>query len=751
MVSKQSNQSQKSLGGIILRVVQCLLNENHQSSEYDSGSTIMAAVSNLFVQYEFAELSTLPPTELRHMLHKLTDKFDLGSIADSNEALDAILSRIHDEASPRCPGPPKCLAHKVFGGCVMEQVECRVCRATSEPELKDNCMHLIYVSELLEAARNDPSSSIPFGNLLRSCMCVASNRCPALITSNSQPAAAAAAAAASQAMNHRGPMRPTCGIDSATMKAYVLEPSLALALPLVWSQGRETAEVINELLSVISYSILASELFYEFGDSLTTPIPTTTTTAATTTANRSNGGILTGSGSGRGGHRSYVFRGMVCYYGKHYVSIFQEYSPGEPRFLLFDDSRIRCLGNWADVKVECGRSLYQPVLLLYELEGVGERERELVGGEGMTAPAAAMTVRVADSRTAAQEKTIQPSSIDISSLGCKHDNKHDNKHDSKHDFKHDISIAPKNDLDVLDIDVDVDADAAAVHGATSSSVFSPYRSRTSSTDVMNTYAALDRQVRRLHSSHSFRSLDDVPGPSTNAVVDDYVVVQSDVGDGVYAPEEADSKSYSQPRPSDMVSKGIKAEPTRSEATSVTPATPATPAPATSSYASRTPVAATWVGATAAPNIVMQRIRECKLKGAVMDVVLGATTERRRFVGGNQRPSLLGIEIGCDEASRILITGLYRHPLTHEMLPAERCGQIGLMDQLLSVNGRPLAGKSPQQVNEILSSSRLPVRLTIRSASIMNLICKCPYCDSDIIVSNDKWKVNIPFKLEIAIF
>jgi hypothetical protein len=36
--------------------------------------SILSAVSNLFVQYEFAELSTLPPTQLRTMLHRLTDK-----------------------------------------------------------------------------------------------------------------------------------------------------------------------------------------------------------------------------------------------------------------------------------------------------------------------------------------------------------------------------------------------------------------------------------------------------------------------------------------------------------------------------------------------------------------------------------------------------------------------------------------------------------------------------------------------------
>ena len=37
-------------------------------------------------------------------------------------------------------------------------------------------------------------------------------------------------------------------------------------------------------------------------------------------------------------------------------------------FLLFDDKKIRPLGGWDDVKKECLKSFYQPVLLLYELE-----------------------------------------------------------------------------------------------------------------------------------------------------------------------------------------------------------------------------------------------------------------------------------------------------------------------------------------------------------------------------------------------
>ena len=44
---------------------------------------------------------------------------------------------------------------------------------------------------------------------------------------------------------------------------------------------------------------------------------------------------------------SYVFRGLVCYYGLHYVSIFQEHQQDEAKpvqFLLFDDHNVRLIG-----------------------------------------------------------------------------------------------------------------------------------------------------------------------------------------------------------------------------------------------------------------------------------------------------------------------------------------------------------------------------------------------------------------------
>jgi len=61
---------------------------------------------------------------------------------------------------------------------------------------------------------------------------------------------------------------------------------------------------------------------------------------------------------------------MVCYYGLHYISIFDsgEIIENIHNFLLFDDHTIKDIGDWTDVKEKCIKSRYQHVLLLYELD-----------------------------------------------------------------------------------------------------------------------------------------------------------------------------------------------------------------------------------------------------------------------------------------------------------------------------------------------------------------------------------------------
>lgn len=111
----------------------------------------------------------------------------------------------------------------------------------------------------------------------------------------------------------------------------------ALAVSVVWQADHEDTLVLQRLYALIDTQLLSSELFR--GDAARV------------------GAV-------------YAFRGMICYYGQHYVSIFSDdfFPHSDPRYLLFDDAHVRPLGDWATVKEECISARYQPVLLLYELQ-----------------------------------------------------------------------------------------------------------------------------------------------------------------------------------------------------------------------------------------------------------------------------------------------------------------------------------------------------------------------------------------------
>lgn len=151
-------------------------------------------------------------------------------------------------------------------------------------------------------------------------------------------------------------------------------------------QERETAATLHDFYVIIAPLIKLSDLF-----SVQAASDATTTNTTTNTNGKKSSGINTNSGGVSSGgeckgdsfthnteqeflytsppvsatNPAYVFRGLVCYYGAHYVSIFQ----GEGgSFLLFDDYTVKPIGDWEAVKIKCVKSMYQPVLLLYELE-----------------------------------------------------------------------------------------------------------------------------------------------------------------------------------------------------------------------------------------------------------------------------------------------------------------------------------------------------------------------------------------------
>ena len=328
------------------------------------------ALCNLFIQYQYTELKILPPTELRTTMSELFDQFQLGKIADANETLEAILETIHAECSPKCSyGKHNCLAHTVFGGLLMEQSTCTRCSSRSAPMLRSDFVHYVYAAELIALGEMNPenrkdksatksNSKQPpkrFGHLLHECMGVSPRCCPSLDDRTSlkgKDAGTEVGSSPSQRSSKK------CD-GKATVKLYALEPPMALAISVGWTQARESPKTLHSLLSLLSYTIELSDLFdlskqSEHADEIKSSL------AACSKSNqnldRTNGrgaldprqdGInVTKSLDGRmdqpspenknsadspptsekqtfSKNPSYVFRGFVCYYGLHYISILQ--------------------------------------------------------------------------------------------------------------------------------------------------------------------------------------------------------------------------------------------------------------------------------------------------------------------------------------------------------------------------------------------------------------------------------------------
>ena len=315
---------------------------NLSSPASDARIGIIDALCNLFAKYELSDLHVLPPDELRTTLQAITGRFDLGAIADANEALDAVLGHIHIESAKNCPDTKKCLSHAVFGGVIMEQTFCPSCDATSEPMLRTAFMQNIYAAEIVEIARRNPHES--FASLIGRCSGVAQKECP---SADDNP-----------------PPRPACK-SKANVRMFCLEAPLALALSIGWTSTSEPLSTLRNFYRLVSRSLSLNQLYMPSG-------------GATTDASDSSGSP------------EYLFRGMVCYYGLHYVSIFQEFGTKEARFLLFDDKNVRPIGSWDAVVELALKARYQPVCLLYESSA--RSSNETLAGSAATTATASVTV-----------------------------------------------------------------------------------------------------------------------------------------------------------------------------------------------------------------------------------------------------------------------------------------------------------------------------------------------------------------------
>jgi hypothetical protein len=137
---------------------------NTNSIKQTNDTILLQSMCNLFIQYQFTDQSVLPPTELRESLSSLSNRFNLGKIADAAEAFEFILDRIHKESNQDCCSENRCLAHQVFGGIMMQQSICNLCRGSSEPTFRDDLLLTFQAAEIISESKKRSSLLLRKGN-----------------------------------------------------------------------------------------------------------------------------------------------------------------------------------------------------------------------------------------------------------------------------------------------------------------------------------------------------------------------------------------------------------------------------------------------------------------------------------------------------------------------------------------------------------------------------------------------------------
>lgn len=192
-------------------------------------------------------------------------------------------------------GSTKCLSHVIFGGVFVSQSTCRVCRATNEPAIIEPFFHYASVLALLGEA--DRHTSLSFGQLLNLAFRNADVACPS--TDSSRPLSANFRSLSQRQGHSQGQRQALCS-GRAEVNLSCLDAPQVLAVSLAWPADSVPPSMIRHLLRVMEGHVWLSEVFFEAPD-LSTP-------------------SMSAVHASRNDTEKYVFKGFVCFYGKHYIS-----------------------------------------------------------------------------------------------------------------------------------------------------------------------------------------------------------------------------------------------------------------------------------------------------------------------------------------------------------------------------------------------------------------------------------------------
>lgn len=328
------------------------------------GNSVYAHLKALFAEYAFGASAVLPPDRLREVLSVLyasERRFLVGGMGDATEAMEAILEHIHEEemalAGDDAPAAalPESIAHSAFGIQLLEQKVCRACGATSEPMVTTELVYRVYTEDILGAARRESlqASEINLSSILARTIAALDSQqysCPSRSSdarmaaakrrarSNSAAAAAAAEECAGKSVLHR----------------HLLKAPPVFSIALVWPGHRTTRDIVRHVLHAITGRLYLTAVFRR----------AELLARASTAAGAPSALLAAAPAAAPPAGAAHLFSGMICYYGRHYMTFF--YSRRLRVWLLLDDAKVVPCGSWAAVADKCIAGCLQPTVIFYE-------------------------------------------------------------------------------------------------------------------------------------------------------------------------------------------------------------------------------------------------------------------------------------------------------------------------------------------------------------------------------------------------
>lgn len=323
---------------------------------------LLCELEQVFILYQYAEDPVLAVDRVRVALG---DTFALGAMNDATETLETILDVLHydtfnrmlalrrsgkdasvdslatdlsqstmeDASSIICE--PQCVAHLLFQMNLMELKSCAKCGETTEPLMNTDFLYRVYAHELLQHAKRKTLEEV--------------------LHLEAQGA---------YGLEDGGGARcDSCKTGKMQLGRWILTLPMVFAISIIWSSDQVTKSEVRSWMDLLS-SQSASKTK---GSSQSLDLGKIFRLDQSQTS------------------ADYSFRGMVCYYGRHYVGFFASHTIEDgvtyERWFLFDDTRVKRVGTWEDVRSRVERGGYQPTLLFYERQDIDQQKLEKTAAE----------------------------------------------------------------------------------------------------------------------------------------------------------------------------------------------------------------------------------------------------------------------------------------------------------------------------------------------------------------------------------